>query len=96
VGIFLPSFIFVGILGLILPRLRKSPQMGAFLDGINVGALALMASVTWALSRAAVVDPWTALLGLASAILLIRFKLNPTWLVIGGGIAGLLLRGGLG
>lgn len=92
-GIFLPSFIFVGVLGLILPRLRKSPRMGAFLDGINVGALALMVSVTWALSRAALVDPWSILLGVGSATLLIRLKVNPTWLVIGGGLAGLLLHG---
>jgi chromate transporter len=95
VGIFLPSFAFVGILGLILPRLRRSPGMGLFLDGINVGALALMASVTWALSRAALVDAWTGLLGLASAGLLLRFKVNPTWLILGGGLAGILLRGAL-
>jgi len=93
VGIFLPSFLFVGLLGLVVPRLRKSPRMAAFLDGVNAGALALMASVTWALSRAAVVDPWTALLGIASAILLIRFKPNPTWLVLGGGLAGFLIHG---
>lgn len=93
VGIFLPSFLFVGLLGLVVPRLRKSPRMAAFLDGVNAGALALMAFVTWALSRAALVDPWTILLGLASAILLIRFKPNPTWLVLGGGLAGFLLRG---
>lgn len=70
VGIFLPSFLFVGLLGLVVPRLHKSPRMAAFLDGVNAGALALMAFVTWALSRAALVDPWTILLGLASAVLL--------------------------
>ncbi len=93
VGIFLPSFLFVGLIGLIVPRLRQSPGTAAFLDGVNAGALALMASVTWALSRAAVVDPWTALLGLGGAILLIRLKPNPTWLVLGGGLAGWLIQG---
>jgi chromate transporter len=92
VGIFLPSFVFVALLGLVLPRLRKSPHTAAFLDGINAGALALMASVTVALGRAAVVDPWTGALGAAAAFLLIRFKVNPTWLVLGGGVAGLILR----
>jgi chromate transporter len=93
VAIFLPSFLFVGVLSLVLPRLRRSPRAGAFLDGINVGALALMLSVTWALSRSALVDRWTALLGLVSAAALIRFKVNPTWVILGGGIAGLLLQG---
>jgi chromate transporter len=95
VGIFLPSFLMVGILGLMLPRFRKAPGMAAFLDGINVGALALMASVTWGLSGAALVDRWTVLLGLASAILLLRFKPNPTWLVLGGGLVGLLVHRGI-
>jgi len=92
VGIFLPSFVLVGALGLILVRMRRSPRAAAFLDGINAGALAVMASVTWALSRAALVDPWTALLALAGAILLIRFRPNPTWLILGGGLAGVLAR----
>ena len=91
-GIFLPSFLFVGILGLLLPHLRKSPRTGAFLDGINVGAVALVASVGWGLSGAALVDRWTALLGFSSALLLLRFKPNPTWLVLGGALAGLLIH----
>lgn len=94
-GIFLPSFLMVGILGLLLPRFRKSPPMAAFLDGINVGALALMASVTWGLSGAALVDRWTVLLGLGSALLLLRFRPNPTWLVLGGGLMGLLIHKGI-
>lgn len=91
IGIFLPSFLFVGILGVVLPRLRKSAEAGAFLDGINVGALALMVYVTWGLSRAALVDPWTGLLALASGLLLIRFKVNPTWLILVGGLVGILI-----
>ena len=92
VGIFLPSFLLVGIVGVFLPRLRKSPTTAAFLDGINVGALAVMGAVTWSLSRAALVDPVTLLVGLGSAGLLIRFRLNPTWLILAGGIIGMLLK----
>ena len=91
-GIFLPSFLLVGIVGVFLPRLRKSPTTAAFLDGINVGALAVMGAVTWSLSRAALVDPVTLLVGLGSAGLLIRFRLNPTWLILAGGIIGMLLK----
>jgi len=94
-GIFLPSFLFVAALGPVLPRLRRAPGLGAFLDGINAGALALMAVVALTLGRTALVDPGSALLGVASAILLLRFKPNPAWLVLGGGAAGLLLKGGL-
>jgi len=92
-GIFLPSFLMVGGLGSLQARLKRIPQSRAFLDGINVGALALMATVTAGLARAALVDFGTLLLGLLSAVLLLRTKLNPTWLVLGGGVVGLMVRG---
>jgi chromate transporter len=88
VAIFLPSFVFVGISGPLVPRLRRSPMAGAFLDGVNVGALALMAVVTCTLGRAAIIDLPTALLVAASTILLLRFRLNSVWLVLAGALIG--------
>ncbi len=90
VGIFLPEFFFVSISGPLLPRLRRSPIAGAFLDGVNAGSLALMVVVTWELSRAASIDVTTIALAVASAILLLRFRLNSAWLVLLGATAGTL------
>ena len=90
-GIFLPSFFFVSISGPLIPRLRRSPLAGAFLDGVNVGAWALMAAVTLFLARAAVVDVVTTILAVASAFVLIRYRVNSAWLVIGGGLIGLAM-----
>jgi chromate transporter len=88
-GIFLPSFIFVGLISFILPRIRNSPWAGAFLDGVNVAALGLMAGVAGQLALAAVIDPLTILIGLTSAILLLRYRVNSTWLIAGGALTGL-------
>jgi chromate transporter len=90
-GIFLPSFFFVSISGPLIPHLRRSPLAGAFLDGVNVGAWALMAAVTLFLARAAVVDVVTMILAVASAFVLIRYRINSAWLVIGGGLIGLAM-----
>jgi len=87
-GIFLPAFIFVAISGPLVPRLRASPTAGAFLDGVNVASLALMAVVTAQLGRAAIVDAPTIALGVVAGGLLLRFKVNSTWLVFGGAAAG--------
>lgn len=96
VGIFLPSFIFVALLRYILPFARRSPWVGVLLDGINVASLGLMVGVTWELARAAVVGIWTAALLLVALVVVFRFKTNSAWLVLGGGVAGLLLwLGGL-
>jgi chromate transporter len=87
-GIFLPAFAFVAASGPLVPRLRASPAAGAFLDGVNVASLALMAVVTVQLAHAAVVDVPSALLAVASAVLLLRFKVGSMWLVLGGALAG--------
>jgi chromate transporter len=90
VGIFLPAFIFVALSGPLVPRLRRSPTAGAVLDGVNVASLALMAVVTWQLGRAALVDPLTIALTVVSAILLLRFRVNSAWLVLGGALVGVI------
>lgn len=90
VGIFLPAFFFVAISGPLVPRIRRSPVAGAFLDGVNAASLALMAVVILQLTRAALVDRLTIMLALAAAFLLLRYKLNSVWLVAGGVFIGLL------
>jgi chromate transporter len=91
-GIVLPAFVFVAASGPLVPRLRRSPTAGAFLDGVNVASLALMAVVTWQLGWSAVRDLPTAVLAAASALLLLRYRVNSSWLVLGGGGVGILLR----
>lgn len=94
VGIFLPAFVFVALSGPIVPRLRRSPAAGAFLDGVNVGALALMAVVTFTLGRAAIVDVTSAMLAAASGVLLLRYRINSAWLVLAGAVIGTAMGGG--
>ena len=91
VGIFLPAFLFVAVSGPLVPRIRRSPTAGAFLDGVNAASLALMFVVTYQLGRAAVSDVPTIILAVASAIALFFFRLNSVWLILGGALAGLLL-----
>jgi chromate transporter len=91
IGIFLPAFVFVGISGPLLPRLRRSPVAGAFLDGVNAASLALMIAVTWDLGRDAIVDFTTVAVAIFAAIALIRFRLNSVWLIIAGGFVGAAL-----
>jgi chromate transporter len=91
VGIFLPAFVFVAISGPLVPRLRRSPGAGAFLDGLNAASLALMAVVMIQLAGAAFVDIPTIAIGAGAAFLLLRYRLNSTWLVLGGTIIGILI-----
>ena len=90
VGIFLPAFAFVAISGPVVPRLRRSPTAAAMLDGVNVGSLAIMAVVTVHLARASLIDPLAIGLAIGSAVALMRFRVNSAWLVLLGGLVGLV------
>src|SRR3972149_12281880 len=92
IGIFLPSFIFVAISNPLIPRIRHSPRISAFLDGVNIASLGLMAAVTIQLGRASFIDPMTIGIAVITVVLLIYFKVNSTWLVAGGAAAGLLIK----
>ncbi len=88
-GIFLPSFIFVAISNPLIPRVRDSAWISGLLDGVNVAALGLMAAVTWQLGWTSLIDPLTIAIAFVSLGLLIRTKVNSTWLISGGAIVGL-------
>ena len=91
-GMFLPAFVYVAATAKFLPKLRKSPVAGAFLDGVNASAVALMAYVGWQFTRAALVNLPAAVLSIVSALLVFRYKVNSAWLVLVGALVGILLQ----
>jgi chromate transporter len=92
VAIFLPSFILVAAITPVVPRLRRSPWTSLALDGVNAASLGLMGGVTWQLARSAIVDPVTAALAGAAFVVLVRWKVNSIWLLVGGGVLGVVAR----
>lgn len=88
VAIFLPSFVFVGLLTRLADWLRSRAWTSALLDGVNATALALMAGVSLQLGRTALVDPLTVALTLATLVLLWRTKINSVWFIGAGALVG--------
>lgn len=89
-GIFLPAFLFVAISGPLIPRLRRSRPASAFLDGVTIASLALMAYAGFELGIGALVDPLTIGLAAAAAVVLIVWRINATWLIAAGAAVGIL------
>jgi chromate transporter len=89
VAIFLPSFFYVALLAPALFRLRQSTWMAAFLDSVNVCAVALMAGVTFRLAADALRGWPTWVIAATALAILLRWKISPAWVVAGGGLAGL-------
>ncbi|MHC5737531.1 chromate efflux transporter [Nostoc sp.] len=95
IGIFLPSFVFVAALNPLIPRLRASSWTRAFLDAVNVSAVALMVvttlqlgAATLTLPQAPFVDFLGCAIAIVSAILAIHFRINAAWLVFGSALIG--------
>lgn len=90
-GIFLPSFLFVGLLAVLMKRLRTSLVMRKFLDSVNAASLALMAFVTYKLMDDAIVNVPTAAIALVALAILLRTRINSAWLIAAGALLGLVL-----
>lgn len=93
VAIFLPAFLFICVLGPILPRLRANPLARGALNGMNAAVVALIAVVTvWFAGSVLWVDGNVDYLASAlfaiSLILMLTVKINPTWLILASGLVG--------
>ena len=88
VGIFAPSFVFVALLGRIVPWMRARPTAKAFLAGVTTASLGLMAGVLIDLGDTAILDVFTAALAVVALAVLIRTKVNSAWLVAAGAVIG--------
>lgn len=89
-GIFLPSFVYIALFWPVASWLRRSTWSAPLLDGLNIAALALMAGVGAQLGRAALFDFVTVTLAILSLLILLRWRLNSAWLIVGGGLVGLV------
>jgi len=89
IGVFGPSFLFVAALGPMRTWVARRPAASAALRAVTSASLGLMAAVAVQLADDAMVDPLaigTALVAMG----LLRRRVDPTWLVIGGLAVGIV------
>lgn len=92
VGIFLPSFLFVALLNPLIPWLRKSTIMSAFLNMVNAASIALILAICIEMGKSSVTNWRTILIALLGFATTIVFpKINSAFIIIGGALSGYLL-----
>ena len=89
-GVFAPAFAAVLVAVPLMNRFKHLSWMKAFLAGVNASVVGAIVAATIPLARGAVISPFTAIVGLAAAGILWRFRVDTVWLVIGAGGAGWL------
>lgn len=93
-GFFLPSFVLVILTAPLIPRMRRSPFLSAFLSGINAGVIAAILITLVGLANTALRAPdgtWSpaAIVLALAALVLLRFRVSATGLILLGGLIGL-------
>lgn len=92
IGIFLPSFLFVALLNPLVPKMRNSKMFSAFLDAVNVAAVAVIVSVCLSMGRETITDWRTIFIAAVSLLVVFVFKkMNSAFIVIAGALLGYLL-----
>ena len=92
IGIFLPSFIFVSILNPLISKMRRSRVTVAFLDAVNIAAVAVIVAVCVEMGKETLTDWRTILIATLSLITVFVFKkINSAFIVIGGSLIGYFL-----
>jgi chromate transporter len=87
-AIFFPSFVIVALLGPLMPRVRTSAIMAAFLDGVNAAVVGTIAATTWTLFQTAAIDLAAPVL----AVSLAGVALDLPATLLAAGATALLLR----
>jgi chromate transporter len=90
-AVFLPSYLLSLVFGYSLERWKANPGVAAFMSGVQPAVVGLMGGAAIMLGRAGF-HHWASV-GLAalSALLMIRFRLNPVVIILGTALVGLLL-----
>lgn len=90
-SIFLPAFLMTVAAGSSLKRFRANRQVQAFLHGVTPAVVGLLVAAGWSIGRAGI-HTWVGLaLAVACTAVLVRFRPNPFWVILGAGLARFLL-----
>jgi chromate transporter len=95
IGIFAPAFVCIALLGRLLPRIRANRYAAGALKSMNAAVVALIVVVCWRLAISALAPQATpSLFGIAIAIatliLILVWKVNTTWLIVGAAVLGVI------
>ena len=96
IAVFLPAFVMTIAAGSSLRRFRANRQVQAFLRGVTPAVVGLLIAAAWSIGRAGI-HTWLGLaLAVIAAVVLLRFRISPFWVILGAGLArvvfGLVLK----
>jgi chromate transporter len=89
-GVFLPVYLIIILLGPSYRRFAKNPQLRAFVSGVTAAATGAIAGAVIVLARRSIHDATTAAIAAATLLVLSRWKVPEPLLIAAAGAIGLL------
>ena len=92
---FLPCFFFIFAFAPVIEKLENNQKLKAFLSGVTAAVVGVILNLALVFGFAVIYqnqtfDLFALFLTVSSLFVLIRFKIDVLWIVIGGGLFGLL------
>jgi chromate transporter len=91
-GVFLPVYLFVVILGPFYKRYSQNRQIRAFVHGVTAAATGAIAGAVVVLGRHSIQDYWTAGIAVATLLILMKWKIQEPVIIGVAGLLGMLIR----
>jgi len=90
VSSYLPCVIIVTLVAKYYYTYKESTIVNASFKGIRPAVIGLLAAVAISLGKVSLVDPFTSGIAILSFVVIAFTKIDPTFVIIGAGIAGAL------
>ena len=89
--VFLPSFLMIIAAGSSFRRFRTNRQMQAFLRGVAPAVAGLLVAAAWSVGRSGIHSVIGASMAVIILLILLRYRANAFWVLIGAGVFRYLL-----
>jgi chromate transporter len=91
ISIFLPSFLMTVIAGSSLARFHTNRLLQSFLKGVTPAVVGLLVAAGISIGRSGI-HSWIGLLiAIVAGVVLVRFRPNPIWVILGAGLLRVLM-----
>ncbi len=91
-GVFLPVYLFVVIVGPLYKRFSKNEQIRAFVQGVTAAATGAIAGAVVVLGRHSIHDYWTAGIAVVTFIILMKWKIPEPLIIAISGLVGIAIH----
>lgn len=91
-GVFLPVYLFVVVLGPFYKRYSQNTHVRSFVQGVTAAATGAIAGAVVVLARHSVRDPWTLTIALLTFLILMKWKTPEPLIIVVAGLLGITIQ----